>query len=155
MLITISIQTPLYINQAFVRPLLYAPSHWSHWFVQIKIKAGKMSRAESTSLSSSVLISQEVYMKIECLRCFGQLKLNKPKECNNINLLGSVAFNRGFRKGVKCKVWKSGETVYVLQRDWFSSCISFEEAISHGIIKPEQPRKKFIKRKPRPTGFTR
>ena len=83
-------------------------------------------------------------MKIECSRCFGQPKLNKPKECNNINLLGSITFNWGFRKGVKCKVWKSGETVYVLQRDWFSPCISFEEAISHGIIKPEQHRKKFI-----------
>ena len=83
-------------------------------------------------------------MKIECSRCWGDPKLNKPKECNNKNLLGSVPFSRGTKPNPKCKVWKSGNTVYVLHRDWFSESISWEEAIEHGIVKPERYHKKFV-----------
>jgi len=83
-------------------------------------------------------------MKIECSRRWGQPKLTKPKECNNKNLLGSVPFSWGEGKKPKCKVWKSDDTIYVLHRDWFSQSISWEEAISREIIKPEQYREKFV-----------
>ena len=83
-------------------------------------------------------------MKIECARRWGQPKLIKPKACNNKNLLGSVPFGWGESRPPKCKVWGSNDTVYVLHRDWFSQSISWEEAISRGIIEPEQYREKFI-----------
>ena len=83
-------------------------------------------------------------MKIECARHWGQPKLVKPKACNNKNLLSFVSFGWGESRPPKCKVWRSNDTVYVLHRDWFSQSISWEDAISRGIIEPEQYREKFI-----------
>jgi len=83
-------------------------------------------------------------MKIECSRKWGQPKLGKPKECSKANLLGSVAFSWTGCTGPKCKVWKSGNIIYVLHRDWFSPSISYEKAIELGIISPSQYRQKFV-----------
>ena len=83
-------------------------------------------------------------MKIECARHWGQPKLIKPKACNKKNLLSSVSFGWGEGRPPKCKVWRSNNTIYVLHRDWFSPSVSWEDAISRGIIKPEQYREKFI-----------
>jgi hypothetical protein len=80
-------------------------------------------------------------MKIECMRRYGQPKLEKPKECSNKNLIGSVRFSFG-EKAVQCKVWRCVDTIYVLHRDWFSDCISFEEAERRGMN--VKHRKKFI-----------
>lgn len=74
-------------------------------------------------------------MRVICQRRWGQPKLVKPKECNNKNLLGSVNF-AFFGKGTKCKVWQYENTIYILHRDWFSDCISFDEAAERGIIEP-------------------
>jgi len=83
-------------------------------------------------------------MKLECIRYFGEPPLKKPKECNNKTLLGSVNFSFGIGKPVKCKVWLCDVTVFVLHRDWFSPCISHEEAYKRGIIDSVTRYKKFI-----------
>gem|GEM_PF-1918507 len=81
-------------------------------------------------------------MKLECVRYFGEPPLKKPKECNNKTLLGSVRY-AGHDKPCKCKLWLSGDTVYVLHRNWFSNTIGFDEAFKLGIIK-KTPNSKFV-----------
>ena len=71
-------------------------------------------------------------MKIECMRTYGYPKLVKPKPCCNKNLIGSVKFSRF--KPVQCKVWLFNGTIYVLNRDWFSECISFDLAEQRSIF---------------------
>lgn len=82
-------------------------------------------------------------MKIECQRYWGQPKLVKPKVCNNKNLLGCVKFSWTGGKGAKCKVWVYDNTVYVLHRDWFSSSMSYDEALKKEIINQKQIKQKF------------
>ena len=82
-------------------------------------------------------------VSVVCERKYGQSKLTKPSACNNANLIGSVDFSFG-EKPVKCKVWKNNNVVYVLHRDWFSDCISFDEAERRGMIDKKQRGSKFI-----------
>jgi hypothetical protein len=83
-------------------------------------------------------------MKIECQRRWGQPKLVKPSACKNSNLLGSVKFSWTGGKGPQCKVWLHDDTVYVLHRDWFSSCMPFKDAIKAGIITEKDVRQNKI-----------
>jgi len=78
------------------------------------------------------LVNEIQELRILQQRSYGQPKLKKPAACKNINLLGSVDF--AFEKSVKCRVWRAGDVVYVLHRDWFSECISYDEAERRGVV---------------------
>lgn len=79
-------------------------------------------------------------MNIEIIseRRYGEPKLKMPKELKGIPKVGTVPF------GAKCKcpVYITATHIYLKHRDYFSPCISLQQAKAAGIIENWNP--KFI-----------
>lgn len=77
-------------------------------------------------------------MEIIQQRFYGQPKIKKPKFLHSKTQIGTALFLRR----CACKIYEHGGFVYVHHKDWFSSCISKEEAVQKGII--DKYNRKFV-----------